>query len=196
MKHLFILIIAGLMLFSCEEKNMKNLPLQSEEGFYNAVIEIPAGTNKKYEYNTENLDFEIDQRDGKDRIIPYLPYFGNYGYLPSTLSDSAKGGDGDPVDVFVISEALPQGTLIPVIPIAAVKLIDDNEEDYKIIAVPADESLNVLHVKTFGELKAKHPTIITIIETWLSNYDTDPLTINGWLDEKETEKYITQNIKK
>lgn len=196
MKQLFILFIAGLLLFSCEEKSMKNLPLKSENGFFNALIEIPAGTNKKYEYSNESLDFEIDKRDGKDRIIPYLPYFGNYGYIPSTLSDSLKGGDGDPVDVFVISEALDQGTLIPVIPIATVKLIDDNEEDYKIIAVPADESLNILHVKTFAELKSKYPTIITIIETWLSNYDTDPLKINGWLDEKQTEEYIIKNSQK
>lgn len=172
---------------------MKNLPLKSEDGFFNALIEIPAGTNKKYEYNTEDLDFEIDQRDGKDRIITYLPYFANYGYIPSTLSDKSKGGDGDPVDIFVISEALPQGTMISVIPIATVKLIDNNEEDYKIIAVPADENFNVLHIKTFEELKSKHPSIITIIETWLANYDTDPLKINGWLDQKETEAYILQN---
>lgn len=193
MKQISILFITGFLLFSCEEKNMKNLPLKSENGFFNALIEIPAGTNKKYEYNTEDLDFEIDQRDGKDRIIPYLPYFANYGYIPSTLSDSVKGGDGDPVDVFVISEAMTQGTLIPIIPIATVKLIDDNEEDYKVIAVPADQNLNVLDVKTFQELKSKHPSIITIIETWLENYDTDPLKINGWLDQKETENYISQN---
>ncbi|WP_084017678.1 inorganic diphosphatase [Moheibacter sediminis] len=193
MKQIFILFISGLLLLSCEEKNMKNLPFKSESGFFNALIEIPAGTNKKYEYNTEDLSFEVDQRDGKDRIIPYLPYFANYGYIPSTLSDSTKGGDGDPVDIFVISEALSQGTLIPIIPIATVKLIDDNEEDYKIIAVPADETLNVLHVKTFEELKSKHPSIITIIETWLANYDTDPLKINGWLDQKETEDYIIKN---
>lgn len=193
MKHIFILFIIGSLLLSCEEKNMKNLPLKSESGFYNALIEIPAGTNKKYEYNTEDLAFKIDQRDGKDRIIPYLPYFANYGYIPSTLSDSAKGGDGDPVDIFVISEALPQGNLIPVIPIATVKLIDDNEEDYKIIAVPANDELNVLKIKTFEELKSKYPSIITIIETWLANYDTDPLKINGWLNQGETEKYIIKN---
>jgi len=193
MKRFLIIVIIGLSLVSCEEKNMKNLPSKSEEGFFNALIEIPAGTNKKYEYNSEHLDFEIDRRDGKERIINYLPYFANYGYIPSTLSDKAKGGDGDPVDIFVLSESLPQGTLISVIPIATVKLIDSNEEDYKIIAVPAEDDLNVLQIKTFEALKSKHPTVITIIETWLSNYDSDPLKIDGWLDEKETENYIFSN---
>lgn len=172
---------------------MKSLPLKSDNGFFNALIEIPAGTNKKYEYSSDSDSFEIDKRDGQDRIIPYLPYFANYGYIPSTLSDASKGGDGDPVDIFVICESLKQGTLISIIPLATVKLIDDYEEDYKIIAVPADDKLNVLNVKTFEELKTKHPSIILIIETWLSNYDTDPLKINGWLDQNETEKYILEN---
>lgn len=172
---------------------MKNLPFQTENGFYNAIIEIPAGTNKKYEYNADILNFQIDQRDGQDRIISYLPYFANYGYIPSTLSDKSKGGDGDPIDVFVISESVSQGTLISVIPIATVQLIDDQEEDYKIIAVPTDENLNVLLIKSFEELKEKHPTIITIIETWLTNYDADPVKINGWLDELDTENYILDN---
>lgn len=184
------------MLFmSCEEKNLEVLPLQSESGFFNAVIEIPAGTNKKYEYHPESLTFEIDQRNGTDRVINYLPYFANYGYIPSTVSDVSKGGDGAPLDVFVISESLPQGTLIPIIPLAAVQLTDDNEEDYKIISVPADEELNLLKVKNFSELKARHPSVILIIETWLSNYDSDPVEIKGWLDEKQAEKYILDNKK-
>lgn len=178
---------------SCDQKNFKTFPLKSESGHFNALIEIPAGTNKKYEYNADFHSFEIDQRNGKDRIIPYLPYFGNYGFIPSTLSDESKGGDGDQVDIFVLSESLSQGTVIPVIPLATVKLIDDFEEDYKVIAVPADDDLNVLKIKTFDELKAKHPSIILMIETWLSNYDTDPVKINGWLDQKETEKYILEN---
>jgi len=193
MKSFVTAFILTFLLISCEEKNKENLPSKSEEGFFNALIEIPAGTNKKYEYNAEKLDFEIDQRDGKERIIEYLPYFANYGYIPSTLSDETKGGDGDPLDVFVISESLPQGTLVSVIPIATVKLLDSGEEDYKIIAVPADEEQNVLHIKTLEELKAKHPTIIEIIELWLSNYDTETLEIEGWLNEKETENYIIQN---
>lgn len=189
-----MLCISGALLYSCDQKNMKELPLKSETGFYNAFIEIPAGTNKKYEYDQETNSFEIDERNGIERIIPYLPYFGNYGYIPSTLSDKSKGGDGDPVDVFIISESLPQGTLIPIIPIGTVKLTDNNEEDFKVIAVPADEELNVLHIATYEELKSKHPSIITIIETWLANYDTDSLQIKGWLDQKETEIYISQNI--
>jgi len=184
------------LFLGCAEKNMENLPLQSDEGFFNALIEIPAGTNKKYEYNSESLTFEIDQRDGQDRIISYLPYFANYGYIPSTVSDASKGGDGDPLDIFVITESLPQSTLIAVIPVGAVKLIDNGEEDFKIIAVPADDELNLLKVNDFSGFKARHPSVMRIIEIWLSHYDSDPITIEGWLDEKQTKKYIMENRRK
>ncbi len=186
---LFLLVV----LISCESKNAEIYPLKSEDGFYHAVIEIPAGTNTKYEFDSETITYEIDQRDGKDRIIQYLPYFGNYGFLPSTLSARAKGGDGDPLDIIVLSESVPQGTIIPVILLGTIKLMDNGELDYKIIAVPADEQLNVLKVKTLSELKSQHPSIIQIMEIWLTNYDSDSLEIEGWLNEVETEKYILEN---
>lgn len=178
---------------SCESKNDENYPIKSDEGFFHAVVEIPAGTNKKYEFSPESISYEVDQRSGKDRIIQYLPYFGNYGFIPSTLSNKAEGGDGDPVDIIVISESLPQGTLLPVIPLGTVKLMDQHEIDYKIIAVPANSDLDLLKIKTFEEFKSKYPSIIQIIEIWLTHYDSDSLVIEGWLDEKQTETYILEN---
>ena len=186
---LFLFII----LISCESKNVETYPMKSEDGFYHAVIEIPAGTNTKYEFDAETITYEIDQRDGKDRIIQYLPYFGNYGFIPSTLSAETKGGDGDPLDIIVLSESAPQGNIIPVILLGTIKLMDNGEFDYKIIAVPADEQLNVLKVKTLNELKSKYPSVIQIMEIWLTNYDSDTLKIEGWLNEVETEKYILEN---
>lgn len=172
---------------------MKSLPALSDDGFYYMVVEIPAGTNKKYEFNSESMTFEIDQRDGQDRIISFLPYVGNYGFIPSTLSDSTKGGDGDPLDMILLGESIAQGTLIETIPIATVKLLDNKEEDFKIISVPADENLNVLGVKTYEELQLNHPGVIQIIEIWLKNYDSDELEISGWLNQQQTLDYISEN---
>src|SRR5690606_18639853 len=112
------------------------LPLLSENGYYQAVIEIPSGTNKKYEYNVTTKTFEIDQKNGRDRIINFLSYPGNYGFIPSTLSDKTKGGDGDALDVLLLSEAHQIGDVVEIIPITMLKLLDQGEEDYKIIAVP------------------------------------------------------------
>jgi|SRR5690606_2740026 len=192
MKTIILLSLAFLFL-GCESKNVEIYPLKSDEGFYHALIEIPAGTNTKYEFDAETITYEIDQRDGQDRVIPYLPYFGNYGFVPSTLSSKSEGGDGDPLDIFVLSESMPQGTLVPVILIGTIRLIDNKETDYKIIAVPAEDKLNVLKIKNLNELKTKYPSVIQIMEIWLTHYDSDSLKIEGWLNPNETEKYILEN---
>ena len=43
--------------------------------------------------------FIIDKKNGEERIVQFLPYVGNYGYIPSTFSDPEEGGDGDALDV-------------------------------------------------------------------------------------------------
>jgi inorganic pyrophosphatase len=97
-------------------RNFNAIPSFSSE-YVNAVIEIPAGTNKKYEYNLEKKMFLAEYIDGKERLVDFLPYPGNYGFVPSTYLDPKLGGDGDAIDILVISESVPTGTMIEVIPI-------------------------------------------------------------------------------
>lgn len=191
MKNVFILFIV-LSFYSCNDKvDYYHLPLYSSNSNLNAVIEIPAGTNFKYEYNKGTKIFEVDQKNGKDRVIQYLPYIGNYGFLPSTYSDPKKGGDGDALDVLVLSESNPIGTVIEIIPIGVLKLIDDGELDYKIIAVPVDKSKRVINVKTLEEFSIKYPYVKQMIEFWFLNYNKDDdAQINGWGDEKEAKDEI------
>ena len=161
-----------------------------------AVVEIPAGTNKKIEIDKASNTFKVDQRDGKDRVIAFLPYPANYGFIRDTFSDPAKGGDGDAVDVLVIAEQLKTGTVIAIEPLAMLKLIDDGEEDFKILAVPADDRLNVLKVKDLTDDPKKEQAIKEIIEKWFLSYDTDPVKVLGWADRSATLEYIKSNQKK
>lgn len=156
---------------SCQSKNSEvyHAPI-TNAGAINAVIEIPAGTNKKIEFNTENERFETDQLEGKDRIIDFLPYPANYGFIPSTLMDTDRGGDGDALDVLVIAAAQPTGTLMAIRPIAVLNLMDDGEIDTKIIAVPADTSLQIIQVANFEDFLIKYNAGMRIIETWFLNY--------------------------
>ncbi len=162
----------------------------------NAVIEIPAGTNKKYEYDSDTHKFMIDKQGEIERVIDFLPYPANYGFIPSTLSKTEAGGDGDALDILVISESIKRGTLIETIPIAVLKLIDDGEEDYKIIAVPANEELKIIAATTYKQLSLNYPGLIRILEIWFLNYNKiDPATIDGWGDEKEA-LYEIQRLSK
>lgn len=173
------------------------IPSFSEAGAVNAVVEIPSGTNSKYEYDNESKAFVIDQVNGINRSINFLSYPSNYGFIPSTISDRKEGGDGDALDVLVLSESLKTGTIEEVIPIAMLKLIDKGELDYKIIAVPFDKSKRIVNAVTYIDLKKNYPAIIEIIEMWFLNYNKkDQAFVEGWGNEKDALKAIRNASKK
>jgi inorganic pyrophosphatase len=184
-----------LLTFSCNKKvDYYHLPLFSSDKNINAVIEIPAGTNKKFEFDNESKSFEIDKKNGENRIIKFLPYLGNYGFIPSTYSDPKTGGDGDALDILVLSESVATGTIMETIPIAMLKLIDKGEIDYKIIAIPSDRSKQIIRVKDYNEFVLKFPEIKTMIEVWFLNYNKgDEAFIEGWEDDKKALKEIHKN---
>lgn len=160
-------------------------PAQTARGI-NVVIEIPAGTNRKIEYHKDSRQFKTDQRDGKDRIIDFLPYPGNYGFVPSTLMGKAEGGDGDALDVLLLAEALPTGSLVEAIPIGALNLMDEGELDTKIIAIPVDTSLQIIRPSGYQDFSIRYDGAKHIIESWFLYYDgLGQTTFAGWMDEKE-----------
>ena len=198
-KYLVLRLISiGTVFFlfqSCQ--SLADVPTFSTNNTVNVVVEIPAGTNAKVEYNKELKKLKVDQQDGKDRIIEYLPYPGNYGFIPSTYSDPSKGGDGDPLDALVISSSLLSGSVVETIPIAILKLTDNCEQDYKVICIPSGKKLQTVAASTFTEFTEKYPDALKIIELWFSNYDTtDTVTIEGWGDEKEALAEINKTLKK
>ena len=94
---------------------------------FTAVIEIPAGSKKKY---------ELDKQTGLlrlDRILYTSTHYpANYGFIPRTYAD-----DGDPLDVLVLcTEALDPLVEVDCYPIGVIRMIDDDEIDDKIIALP------------------------------------------------------------
>jgi len=102
-----------------------------------AVIEIPKGSKKKYELDKETGMIILDRI-----LYTSTHYPANYGFLPRTLSE-----DGDPLDVLVLcQEPLDPFTLVKCYPIGAIKMIDNDEIDEKIIAIPfKDPSLTSYH---------------------------------------------------
>ena len=137
-------------------------------GNINVVVEITTGTNEKWEVDktTGYLKWEI--KKGKPRVVSYLGYPGNYGMIPRTLLPKKFGGDGDPLDVIIIGAAVPRGSIVSVRPIGVLKLLDDGEQDDKIVAVMLNSELgSVLSIK---ELNQKFKGVAEILQTWFSNY--------------------------
>lgn len=94
----------------------------------NVIIEIPKDTNVKYEFDKESGMIFVDRFSKTTMNYPC-----NYGFVPGTLS-----GDGDPVDVLVLSEkSILPGVVIPARPIGMLEMEDESGVDAKVLAVPA-----------------------------------------------------------
>lgn len=160
-----------------------DLPSFARPGVLNAVIEISAGTNMKHAYDPQAGNIVPVISDGKPRRIEFLPYPGNYGFIPSTFMDPAMGGDGHALDVFVLSEYVPLGTLMQVIPIAVLKLVEAGERDDKVIAMPVDPALRLFEVDSLDDLERRFPRVLELIEEWFTHYDAvQPARALGWED--------------
>lgn len=197
----FYIFFLLLPLYACQQLGF-NDPAIDElpavvDGFLQAVIEIPAGTNHKIEYDYGEGEFLLDQENGHDRIIKFLPYPGNYGFVPGTLMDKERGGDGDALDVLVIGETVATGTVLSVKPLGALVLKDRGEIDTKLIAIPAlPQALN-LGVENFLDFAVEYDAARRIIEDWFVNYKgAGKVEFLRWEDEtfawQEVEKWTKQ----
>lgn len=135
------------------------------------VVEIPKGCNNKY---------ELDKKTGLlklDRILYTATHYpANYGFIPRTYA-----GDNDPLDVLILcQEAIYPLTLVECYPIGALRMIDNNEEDEKIIAIakhdpflntykeiseiPAQVSEEIKHFfEVYKQLEGKQTTVDKIM---------------------------------
>ncbi|TLX84688.1 MAG: inorganic diphosphatase [Thaumarchaeota archaeon] len=94
------------------------------------MVEIPKGSNIKYEYDTESGFIVVDRK-----LFTAMYYPCNYGFILNTLEK-----DGDPIDVLVLGE-MPFAplSLIKVIPIGVLQTEDEEGHDSKIISVPTSK---------------------------------------------------------
>ncbi|MBL7980472.1 MAG: inorganic diphosphatase [Flavobacteriales bacterium] len=150
--------------------NLEELNASPRAGILRAVIEIPAGTVEKRQYDPATNTFPIDLRNGQPRLIRFLPYPANYGFIPGTKMNKEEGGDGDAVDVFVLCGAVPSGTVLEVEPIGIIELLDAGERDDKLVALPIDPALRTVEAGDIHELPQAARDILV---TWLLNYDPE-----------------------
>ena len=95
-----------------------------------ACIEIPKGSKKKYELDKETGLIILDRI-----LFTSTHYPANYGFIPRTYA-----GDRDPIDVLVLcQETLDPLVLVRCKPIGVIKMIDNDDVDEKVIAVPVND---------------------------------------------------------
>ncbi len=163
---------------------LHGIPSRASSGAVNVVIEIPAGTNAKWEVDKQSGRLLWEMKDGRPRVVQYVAYPGNYGMVPRTLLPEGSGGDGDPLDVIVLGPALDRGSISSVHIIGVLRLLDDRERDDKLIGVRPDAPLG--DVANLGALDERYPGARRIIELWFSHYKgTGRLEVTGWGTREE-----------
>jgi len=128
-----------------------------------AYIEIVPTDTVKYEIDKASGHLKADRPQQFSNVCPTL-----YGFLPQTLCGdrvasfgTARGdavtleGDGDPMDICVLSERqFSHGDiLLQAVPVGGLRLIDRNQADDKIVAVLRGDAA-FGHCQEIGDLPA------------------------------------------
>ncbi len=157
----------------------RDIPSKNRDGLVNAVTEIPAGSNDKFEVSEDTGKMCWEIKNGVPRVIQFLGYPGNYGMVPRTLA-----GDGDSLDVVTIGAFERRGAVVPAKVIGVLKLIDGSDIDDKIIAVVPGTDFYAFD--ELAALEQAHPGIEAEIEHWFTSYKgPGEITSAGFADATE-----------
>lgn len=149
-----------------------------------AVIEIPTGSQNKYEFDPDSGKFKLDR-------VLYSPmhYPTEYGYLKNTLAL-----DGDPLDILVYTTfpTFP-GCVIDARVIGFLNMSDDKGRDEKLLAVPVNDPRfdHVTQLEDMPEHVLKEIAHFFRVYKDLENKET---IIEGWEDADKAAKLIDECI--
>jgi len=156
----------------------------------NVIVEIPM--------NADPIKYEIDKATGAlfvDRFMSTAMHYPcNYGYVPHTLS-----GDGDPVDVLVISPLpLISGVVVRCRPIGMLRMQDEAGDDTKVLAVPIDKLTSVYRT-TRSPRDVPEAQLAAITHFFQHYKDLEKgkwVKVRGWVGAAEARKEIIEGIKR
>lgn len=161
-------------------------PGDVDGGVINVVVEIPAGSSHKIEWNR---DLAVMQLDRVEPAIFAKPT--NYGFIPQTLDE-----DGDELDALIITdEPLPTGIFLEARVIGVMKFEDDGEVDDKVVVVPADDRHTGNAITSLEDLPEQ---LIKQIEFHFNHYKdlkkAGTTTVKSWGDATEAKEVIHESI--
>ncbi len=155
-----------------------------ENKIVEAFIEIPTGSQNKYEFDPETGKFKLDR-------VLYSPmhYPTEYGYLENTLAL-----DGDPLDILVYTTfpTFP-GCVIETRVIGVLNMSDDKGRDEKLLGVPVhDPRFN--HVKDLEDLPEHLLKEIAHFFRVYKDLENKETIIEGWEGPEKAAKLIDECI--
>lgn len=154
----------------------------------NAVIEIPYGSNIKYEIDKDSGAVMVDRV-----MYSAMFYPANYGFVPNTLAN-----DGDPADILVLNEyPLQAGSVIPCRLIGVLVMEDESGIDEKLLAVPISKiDPRYDNIKSLNDLpKITLDRIKNFFETYKMLEPNKWVKVKDFADVKIAQKILDEAIK-
>jgi inorganic pyrophosphatase len=152
----------------------------------NMIVEIPKGSQNKYEYD------EVHKMVKLDRVLHSPLYYpGEYGFIPQTL-----GKDGDPMDALVlVNFPTYPGVLIECRVIGMLEMVDQGEADDKILCVPVND-IRYGHVHDIKDIR--EPVLNEIAHFFRTYKDLEgkKVEIAGWKSREEAYAVIESGLKR
>ena len=165
--------------------DLSRIPAQPKPGLINVLIEIPAGSKNKYEFDKGLQAFALDRVLYSSVQYPY-----DYGFVPNTLAD-----DGDPLDGMVLmDEPTFPGCVIASRPIGMLEMIDGGDRDEKILCVP-DQDPRYTQVKSLQDVAHHRLDEIAEFFRTYKNLQKKVTEILGWKDVDQVMPLVEKFIK-
>jgi inorganic pyrophosphatase len=144
------------------------------------IVEIPKNSSNKYEYDGELGVFRLDRA-----LYSPMHYPGDYGFIPGT-----REGDGDPLDVLtLVEEPSFSGCMMAVRPLGVLDMLDQDEPDQKILAVPNRNP----RYDRWQTMDHVFPHVLREIEHFFTIYkelEGKRTTLRGWKGPREAKEII------
>lgn len=151
----------------------------------NVIVEIPKGSQNKYEYDKERNIFKLDRV-----LFSPFHYPGDYGIMPQTLSE-----DGDALDALVlVTNPTHPGILIECRPIAMLRLIDAGKQDDKILCVPKYDP-RFEDVRDMGDMPHQKLKEIAHFFQVYKELEGIKIEVVGWEGAGEAKRSIEKSIR-
>jgi inorganic pyrophosphatase len=136
------------------------------------MVEIPAGSRNKYEYNAEAGLMVLDRVLHSSVRYPF-----DYGFVPNTLNE-----DGAPLDAMVImNEPTFAGCLITARPIGILDLLDCGAHDGKLLCVPVADPRQK-DIRSIRQIASNQLEEVAEFFRTYKNLEGRVVEILSWLD--------------
>jgi inorganic pyrophosphatase len=151
---------------------------------FNVVIEIPYGSQNKYELDPKTGAVFLDRVLYSSEFYPF-----NYGFIPST-----KAEDGDALDVSVfLTNPVPPMTVVKCRSIGILKKVDSGDVDNCIIAVPVDDP-RFDDINSLEDLKGHQKKEIIDFFTNYKRLQNKTSVVEGYFSKSEADLEISKHL--